>query len=120
MIKYIILIILLVGCASNTSKPDIQYKPVTQQIAVYTPPSELNNIVIPTRPDLVKNHLTVEDCNKPDVVVRAYLMTINQLIKYSEDLETTIKNYQTIVNTTSKIQTHRNRNEVYIRSDLDQ
>jgi hypothetical protein len=97
-------IMILVGCASNQCKPNIQYEKVVEKVPVYTPPSALKDIATVERPNLDVNALTTDSKNNPDVVIRAQLSTINQLIKYSEDLEQTIDTYKFIVNTPSTTQ----------------
>lgn len=95
--KFVLVIfsLLLVGCfGSNPCKPNTEYVPIEKQVQVFTVPDNLKNVTIPVRPQLAIYTLQPTDANQPDLVVKKQLLTISQLLQYTENLESTISIYQ--------------------------
>lgn len=82
--------LLLSACGSNSVKEteplhNIVLKEV--KVPVASCPKDVDNVKLPTRPALAIDELTPADKGNFKKVGAAYMTTINDLMKYSKDLE---------------------------------
>jgi hypothetical protein len=92
--KYFIILIMLMGFVTGCGSTQIKYvdkvRTITVHQPVYTPPEEIKDIKMPSRPDLATNHLTNDDKKDPDKVIKDAVKTVVQLRTYAEQLEIVI------------------------------
>lgn len=93
LISCISLMVLLIGCGANTTKPPIIDTQIVN-VGVFQCPAAYKDIVIPPRPILAIHLLSYEQTNDPGQVAVAYRLTIEQLIQYSSQLEAVGGGYQ--------------------------